>query len=770
MAVATNLHARRSELLHATKLVALDKGGGQLRPICVSTIWVKLISYLLLPKARECLDPHLQGRQFGVGTSQGATAMIMHIKAHLARFQEHVAVQLDFKNAFCTLHRQTCLEVVSGLLGSQPAWFQAISNMLTRPTHLLPPGEGEAFSTYDGIPQGDPMSTLLFATAMTTVVRQAIATVGVDVLGVSYIDDTVLVGSPDDVSSVLQELPRLLASSGLQLQPAKTKVWSPTPGVVGSHPHLQRLQAAMSDVRGLTILGEAVGLEPEDAYPVGEEAYITDHIQHVADRLCADIRKLRHLPGMCGDDQAGLQIAWCLQQRQVPSRILHLLRAHPTPLTDHICEQIQTELQENFRYWLQYPTLDADQWKIAEMPITSGGLAFPNLRRQAVVARTACLATLPEFVATAPYKAGVIDKERPELFGRLTPLMGPTPMEVLGDLHNPPLGKSFSRLSKKLTHFHYTLCCNELWAKRDHLPDTVRYAWMHNLPGSEPGQPQGFQGQGAWLRCLPKTPATTLPDCVFRWGLQQRLGCAAPGAGRPCARPGCGAELDPYGLHAASCNWGQVCKRHDRLRDHIAAAARQAGMAAVIEQNMALDPDTPGDVRSIHRADVRIIENDGRQLWVDVKVMTTKPKVGIKHALCQAEVAKCKQYGQGPPERHVLHGKMIPFVVEAHGKLAPMAETITSYLITRQAKVIEEKKDLTPSAALRQASEQFWEPLSCHLLTAGWLGLAHCARGLDLAACQTRRPTRPADSQASSASILDDPTADCQAVPAMGSF
>ena len=76
----------------------------------------------------------------------------------------------------------------------------------------------------------------------------------------------------------------------------------------------------------------------------------------------ADIRKLRHLPGMRGDDQAGLQIAWCLQHRQVPSRILHLLTcAHPTPITDHICDQIQTDLQENLRYWLQYPTLDADQ-------------------------------------------------------------------------------------------------------------------------------------------------------------------------------------------------------------------------------------------------------------------------------------------------------------------------------------------------------------------------------------------------------------------------
>ena len=70
-------------------------------------------------------------------------------------------------------------------------------------------------------------------------------------------------------------------------------------------------------------------------------------------------------------------------------------------------------------------------------------------------------------------------------------------------------------------------------------------------------------------------------------------------------------------------------------------------MAAVIEQNMALEPDAPGDVRSIHRADARIIENDGRQLWVDVKVMTTKPKVGIKHALCQAEVAKCKAIWTG---------------------------------------------------------------------------------------------------------------------------
>ena len=79
--------------------------------------------------------------------------------------------------------------------------------------------------------------------------------------------------------------------------------------------------------------------------------------------------------------------------------------------------------------------------------------------------------------------------------------------------------------------------------------------------------------------------------------------------------------------------------------------------------------------------------------------------------------------------------------------------------------MIEERRDVTPSASLRQAS-RFWEPLSCHLLTAGWLGLAHCARGLEAAACQTRRPAQPVDSQAVATPVLDDPTEGCQAVPA----
>ena len=429
---------------------------------------------------------------------------------------------------------------------------------------------------------------------------------------------------------------------------------------------------------------------------------------------------------------------------------------------------MQTELQENLRYWLQYPGLDADQWKIAELPITSGGLAFPNLRRQAVVARISktCLATLPEFVATQAYRETITDKERPELYGRLAPLIGPTPMEVVGDIHNPPLGRVLPACPKS-SHASTTHSVVMSFGQNE-----TPFLTRCDMRGCTTCQvvsrpsPRGFRarerGCNAY-RGIPLPPCRTAcsaGDSNSSWDatLQEQV---ANARGQAAA-----LRWTPFGVHAASCSWGQVCKRHDRLRDLIAQAARQAGMAAVTEQNMTTAADTPGAVRGIHRADVRIIENDGRQLWVDVKVISIKPKVGIKHALCQAVVARCKQYGQGPPERSELHGKMIPFVAEAHGKLAPMAETFTSYLITRQAKVIEERRDVTPSAALRQASEQFWEPLSCYLLTAGWLGLAHCARGLDAAACQTRRPAQLVDSQAASAPILDNAMADCQAASA----
>ena len=113
------------------------------------------------------------------------------------------------------------------------------------------------------------------------------------------------------------------------------------------------------------------------------------------------------------------------------------------------------------------------------------------------------------------------------------------------------------------------------------------------------------------------------------------------------------ATNDPYGRHTACCTKGPHTRRHDRIRDLITKLARQAGLTASTEQAM-LIPDqlqedgqpAPGSVRPIHRADVHIIEPQGSELWLDVKIHTVGPDLPVAKELLREELTKCRAYGQ----------------------------------------------------------------------------------------------------------------------------
>ena len=113
------------------------------------------------------------------------------------------------------------------------------------------------------------------------------------------------------------------------------------------------------------------------------------------------------------------------------------------------------------------------------------------------------------------------------------------------------------------------------------------------------------------------------------------------------------AHLRPYGRHAACCTKGLHTRRHDRVRDLITKLARQAGLTATTEQAM-LIPDqiqadgqpAPGSVRPIHRADIHIIEPQGSELWLDVKIHTVGPDLPVNRELLREEMTKCRAYGQ----------------------------------------------------------------------------------------------------------------------------
>ena len=52
----------------------------------------------------------------------------------------------------------------------------------------------------------------------------------------------------------------------------------------------------MEDPGGLMILGEALGNDPTDPYPIGNEVFIQDRLQDVTATVADDLRKLALLP------------------------------------------------------------------------------------------------------------------------------------------------------------------------------------------------------------------------------------------------------------------------------------------------------------------------------------------------------------------------------------------------------------------------------------------------------------------------------------------
>ena len=210
----------------------------------------------------------------------------------------------------------------------------------------------------------------MFSLAMTEVIHKAVRETTSDVKTLSYIDDTVLVGPADDIAEILQTLPRAISDTGLSLQRQKTQLWALYGDQVTQNPILKHIQTQMKDPRGLIILGEALGEDPTDPYPMGNEAFIQDHLRDVTQAVANDLRKIAVLPDKLEGETAGLQVAWALISKTLPPRVVHLLRAHPVEQTQEMCDTLQDALLDTVRQLLGQPTITADQLHLAKLPVT----------------------------------------------------------------------------------------------------------------------------------------------------------------------------------------------------------------------------------------------------------------------------------------------------------------------------------------------------------------------------------------------------------------
>ena len=96
-------------LLGASRLVALDKGGGAVRPLAVGEGFYRLISRAICLQIREALHDHFEW-QYGFAFKGGCEMVIWGVRLLLESRPSWGVIQVDVKNAFNTINRQAFFE------------------------------------------------------------------------------------------------------------------------------------------------------------------------------------------------------------------------------------------------------------------------------------------------------------------------------------------------------------------------------------------------------------------------------------------------------------------------------------------------------------------------------------------------------------------------------------------------------------------------------------------------------------------------------------
>ena len=330
-----------NQLLTASRLVALDKEDGGVRPIAVGELIYRLVAKVLLRKqfATDQLAPFQLGVQ-----SPGGVEPIIHLLRHAVdgnlKGYTHVC-SADFQNAFNSVSRKA---VSAATIMYAPEFYKPAKWAYDEPSALVM-YDGTVITSSEGVRQGDPLGPLLFSLAirhsleqLQQQLRQTTKRGLPPPIVIAYLDDVYILSGreirPENLADYLQQAP-------ITLNVQKTKSF---------------LLAELRQT-GMKALGSVVGpLDSRKEFLRGK----IEELQQVLERL-QDLPK---------------QHALLLLRASTSSLLRHLPRTmEPEGLQDEL-QEIDRRLLQTVKY-LQgsYDDKPLDQDLVA-LPARLGGLGI----------------------------------------------------------------------------------------------------------------------------------------------------------------------------------------------------------------------------------------------------------------------------------------------------------------------------------------------------------------------------------------------------------
>ena len=154
--------------LNSSRGVGIPKDEkGDLRPIAVGHILLRIIGSLALTKLSSDVQDFFTPVQFGVGIQNGCELMINAIKARLKLNPEDVCIKCDVKNAFNSFDRSVIWKTLRTHFPSIEA-FVRLAYMETGTVTFIEPGDPAPTSIKSvvGSRQGCSLGSFLYALAI----------------------------------------------------------------------------------------------------------------------------------------------------------------------------------------------------------------------------------------------------------------------------------------------------------------------------------------------------------------------------------------------------------------------------------------------------------------------------------------------------------------------------------------------------------------------------------------------------------------------------
>ena len=354
-------------LLTASRLIPIPKKNGTIRPIAVPEAFLKIAGkYVLRHLNIEKILPELQ---VGVGIPGGAD-IIVHRANRLLRTKK-MALSLDITNGFNEVQRAFVLAQLRKTEHTRPLipLFHLAYGADAKLLYRVDNGTKVILSR-EGIRQGDPTSSLLFAIALQPALEAAAEELGDGGHALAFVDDTLLIGDPNRLAGALKAFSLKAAEAGLKINQVKSSVLN----VSGDVEDALSLAAAVK--LGVKTEAEIMGA------PVGREEWQKQFVIDYAKERAKGMSLLL-------DPQVPLQVALSIVLQSRQSTMCYISRMVDPETASDGYEVYDKALREWLLAAIGCRGLPEDRRREAirqmECPTSVGGLGLLNMKARSTI-------------------------------------------------------------------------------------------------------------------------------------------------------------------------------------------------------------------------------------------------------------------------------------------------------------------------------------------------------------------------------------------------